>query len=283
MKQVQIDKHSFSIPESWKEVTDEQFRFIAIMLASNPNPNEMLLKIFMFITGIEAGDGFFTVGDKPFVSIKINDENVLIGSEELAYATMLLKWIFHERRNAEGDITYEFRCDRINNPVPKLKCGKTILHGPADGLTNITWGEYIYASSNLYWYAKSKQTSFLVKAAAILYREEGERTDSDCRIPFDSDKCEYRELIIRKAKMEDLLMINLWFQSCQTFLRSKFPHPYEGGGTATNDNPFDNYIRMTTAMAQHNAPSLSEWMKTELYVVLASLDEQIKNAKPKPK
>lgn len=283
MKKVQINNHSFGIPENWREITNEQFRYIAILLGTKLNPHEMLVKLFMFITGIEAADGYFTVGEKPYVSVKIEKEKFLISSEELAYATTLLQWIFHERRKESGEIIYEFRCDRINNPVPKLQCGKTILHGPADGLTNITWGEYIYASSNLYWYAKLKQTSFLVKAAAVLYREEGEHTDSDCRIPFDSDKCEYRELIIHKAPIAALHTINLWFQACQAFLKNKFPHPYEGGGTSTNDNPFDNYIRMTTAMAQHNAPSLSDWMKTELYVVLASLDEQIKNAKPKPK
>lgn len=283
MKTIDISGHRFFIPQKWNEFTDAHFRYIANLSAQKMNVNEMLAKIFLYVTGIKAGNGLFKDDKNVFVSICIGKEKYMVESEQFAYAVSLLEWMFRKRKTEKGDIIYELQCDRIQNPVPKLRCGKKTLFGPSDGLTNITWGEYVYASSNMHWYGKLHNTEFLVKALSVIYREEGEHTDSDCRIAFDSDNCEYREQILHRAPMHEVNSIYLWFQACQTYIRNKYPSIYEGATQEQNDNPFDNYIRMTTAMAQHNAPSITDWMKTELYVVLASLDEQIKNSKQKPK
>ena len=129
-----------------------------------------------------------------------------------------------------GHPTLEVHYNTLTNHFPQIKAGKTLLHGPGDLLTGMTFGEFRTALVHMgdYFESKGKDQSCLSRMIACLYRpapedlearKKREDWDGQTRVRFNADRiaeyanhCAAMSIVHRNAVL-------LWFTFCIDYVK----------------------------------------------------------------
>jgi hypothetical protein len=145
------------------------------------------------------------------------------------------------------------------------------LHGPADGLTNLRFWEYLKTNDHFCKYLKSKSDIDLNNFIACIYRQVKKITDpisydGDNRIPFNENLVTNHAKLI--ASMDPTYkdgIIIFWKGSCSLLLK-RFPEAFEGGEIK---NTYGAY-GIADAMAGAKFGRVDQVKEAWLYEVLIS-------------
>ena len=138
MKNLKINEKEFSIPSEWNEMTIEQLEFLALMINDgNCTVQEIKLKMILFSLGARiryykraTGNGY---------AVTIDSVTVYMTPAELASLSTLFDFLFVENEN-----NYMLDIKLTRNPLKKIIVKEQYpLIGPDDGLTNISYGQFI--------------------------------------------------------------------------------------------------------------------------------------------
>jgi hypothetical protein len=251
MNDVQIDKIRRPLPSTWNELTSRQLLFVSRLFQG-------MLTISDF--RVRALREFLSVKRKVFRKIDPEDAHFLC--ETLDFLTK------------EIALT--------SNVIPVIRTGLKKYYGPADAMTNCTFGEFTLASSVLDEYHKSGDEAHLDQLVAILYRPKKvfwfirrHFTDhQDPRVRFMNRSLKKR--ISRMAKVDYCIRYSvlLFFSGILNSLTGLYPYVYRHKDDFdSRDNGWASLI-ISLADGKTDDKSLETVMNSNLYNVFIGLNKK---------
>lgn len=163
---------------------------------------------------------------------------------------ILYEQLFDFLFNIADDETIIPQYDCLTNHLPKING----LHGPDDGLLDISFAEFRAAASELQLYLATKDDAHIDRLIACLYRPKGKMQPSGRNVkPFDIAKIDKYAPICSKIAPWKKQLILLWYSSCVNYIQT---------GEFTIDGraiSFAGLFLTTVPDAENSQPSLG-WL-----------------------
>lgn len=286
-----INKQTYYFPENWEEITQPQFLFLSRLTFESININELKLKLLLYFTGLKV----FQKKNRIFKGI----EHYMIGTDkenswwvslnDLFFACNSLDFILKEIRDKKGNyICHDINCQLVKNLIPVVELPSKLwfsdkFYGPADGLTNLIFDEYIAAETNLARFHETKKEEYLNKFIAVIYRQPKSKKelhavhfDGDVRLNFNDAFIDTRAKQIAKLDPEYKRAIRLWYEGCKMFLRRQFPHVFkvsESDEDSEKVNVFRAFMTLVDNLVESDVTKKPVIRKQYLMEVLESLEQ----------
>lgn len=209
-----MKKLDLKLPASWDEIAPDDVRFIFRRYEACCNgkisPLQLNTEIFCRLSG------------ESFLRARIRG----ISSEE-AEALYLrcendLAFLFSTSGADAGVLPLSY--DSVHNSLPVVRSGvaRTLLTGPASGLTDLTFGEFRQASSALNEFFRSSDVKDLDTAIAYLYRRRSRQANRAGRRVMSPDAAHIDKAIRDAGTISswEKTYIMMWFSACIRFLQS---------------------------------------------------------------
>ncbi len=312
MKIVCINGDHYQLPTQWNELNREQFLAICRLSLEAQAVTEIKAKVLFLLLGFRIERmKEQRIGDEECFYVSAGKKHVyLLAATDVAYLANKMDFIFRITEDDEGNKSYQFRSRLFRQLLPDIKLKDGILYGPADGLNNLLFSEFVVAENHYAGFIKSQETEagsekktekpqplkegaithYCDKLIATLYRPR--RRDYDENIPehaadgrevMNVGTAEKREKLVRSLNPEVKQGILFWYEGCKDFLRGKFPHVFEVQGESekvkgnsrlrsNEQSVFEGYVKMITSLAKNDATKVDAWMNTNLYGVLIAME-----------
>ena len=198
---------------------------------------------------------------------------------------------------AEGRTKLVLNISFTKNLVPRI--GR--LYGPADGLTNISFFEYIDAHHSYIEFIDTLNPDALDRLVTILYRPKkwfaGIRSrlnswDGQKRIPYNDNQVDKRQKKVKLLPYHYKYAVFLWFRGCEEFLRSgeiqigdstiKLSLLYEGAPVTSKDNT--GLVGVLYTLAESGVfGNAKQTAETNLFDVLVRIYQLLRLLREMPK
>ena len=213
-------------PSCWEEMNDEQFACVVqnwIKLHDGKiNEPEFFLIILYNFLGIKRSP-LHNLKDK-----RLSEEELQDKFANIWQLTETLHWILEKVDTPKGSV-YRLTYTDITNHIPELENdGGITLVGLADGMLDITFGEYRRAFAHFEAFNNNRQDIYLNRLIATLYLPERTGFDEIKTKPeFDGRRREkfnqnltphYAELL-KEVPFWKKYAIFLWFFNCDMWLK----------------------------------------------------------------
>lgn len=191
--------HAARIPSSWDEMSPEDIRFafrtFDKCVRKGRSPLEFNVRMLM---------RFLDIDKLPDDKTGRVSENVFMLCERC------LGFLFEEG-------TAKLSFSSVRNPIPRI--GR--LHGPADLLSDLTFGEFRHATRALQAWISGKEPSDLEETVAILYRTPSSKANRAGRKAGPIDGPSFRRDCRRAGRIpawkKNLVIV--WFSSCLKYIQ----------------------------------------------------------------
>lgn len=214
------DKRTYLLPGIWNELTPEQ------LLANAEN-------ILLYSTLETPADKYFLKTKIAFTlcGLRFEEATDFLVNEIQHKLLPGIEWLF-----LDNQLTLQL--------FPKVRIRKGfLLHllcGPSSNFNNLTFEEFDDAE---FFFARlttgeaQEQMKALNMLCAILYRQPGDQTKGDTRIPYSPHDNQTRETWFAACDIRIKLCIMLWYIGCRTQLTTDFAPLFESktnkGGATT--------------------------------------------------
>ena len=278
MHTLQIDNHSFSLPGEWKELSGEQFLKVASLCESRMSLAKFRLMLFTSFTGLRV---------LPKKEIYLNKQYYFylahgISREFLVASTELFQickcFDFMLQPVDEASTSYRVNFTSIVNLVPVMPAPYAILHGPADGLSNLIYAEYIHAETAYDSFIRTGKWKHALRLVAILYRPEvrnlnlnSPEYNGDKREPFNDFFVADRALSLKSVGSEYITAVVMWYAACRNWIISRWPEPFESSGPSEKTDVFTGFMRMVTSLAGNDVTRTEKVRQSYLYDIMFTL------------
>lgn len=251
MNQVQIDHFHRSLPSAWNELTGRQLLYVSRLFQEKLTIADFRVRVLR---------EFLSVKTKVFRRIDPEDAFVLCDTLDF--------------------LTKELNLTR--NVIPVIKTGTKKYYGPADAMTNCTFGEFTLASLALEEYHKSGDENHLDQLVAILYRPKKtfwfikrHFTDhQDPRVRFMNRSLKKRTTKMAKVDQCIKYSVSLFFSGVLNSLTSLYPYVYrQNDDFNSQDNGWATLI-ISLADGKTDDKSLETVMNSNLYNVFIGLNKK---------
>ncbi len=241
-----------TIPEHWDECTPSQLEYILKrafdVVSGTMDMHTFRVMVFAGLTGLRKTPGYhFTRKVAPG---KHEEVNAMV----FQLAGQLCSWPFSEAPRQEGDEAekHEMNIDTVKNLLPTIHSKGTAIHGPADLLADITFGEFRSALREMDAHIDRAKDPDAVKEAmdalnrfmAVLYRPSG--TGRGKRSTFVADGIQRYADLAKAIPLWQKQTTLLWFTYCIKYIQTEdinidgqtinlsvlFPKSTDGSGTA---------------------------------------------------
>jgi hypothetical protein len=253
MNKVEIDGKVNFLPSEWNELTKDQVIFVSRLFMAQLSVVEFKLRALF---------KFLALGRKMMKRIDPEDAHYLM-------------------------VNLSFLLDEVSltkNLQPILKAGSHRYYGPADGLTNCTFGEFTRVNSLLDTFSLSKDQKYLDEMMAVLYRPK--RRFWFVRKAFTDNqdprrRFAIRTLVRRTRKLKKLAYpvkysVFLFLSGVLNSLPGKFPYVYKHDGEAPGEDGGWASLIISLADGKTDDLSLETVMNSNLYNVLIGLNKKAK-------
>lgn len=206
------------IPESWDEMTPEQIRFVfkthEECVRKGRSPLDFNITVLYYLMGVKRT--FQSI--RRFCTQKVFAEKV---SENVYWLCHnCLSFLFEQEKESDQAPRLAYRSVINSLPEVRSKVGPLLI-GPADLLSDLTFGEFRKASAALSAFFKSREMSDLDECIACLYRRRSKTANRAGRkvrpIGFDFEK-DIRLAGAIPVWQKNLIMC--WFSSCLEYLQT---------------------------------------------------------------
>lgn len=282
MHQLKTQDTTLSFPSNWNELTAVQLLFFCRLVKKESNMNKLYFRLLLNFTGLK-------IFQKP--SEEIDQEACyLLGTDKqnkwyipvthLVYFAQPLTFMFAEMFDKEG-VSKGFRvdCRMTTNVLPKINT----LCGPANGLTNLVFDEFIEAETNYFSYQNTQNEAFLNKFIAVLYRPEKSSKEQssltyngDVRVSFNSALTEKYAAITAKFSSAHKQAICYWYEGCKHFIMQTYPRVFKTGGESSPIDMYRGYQKMINASVEGDPTKKDQVRTAMLFDVLETFEENAK-------
>ena len=227
MNLVEIPEKNIAVefPSCWDELTNTQFAFVMQnwlkVVDGYLNQHEFKLIVLYHFLGIKYG---------PFDArrdARIKPESLEQKYENLWRLTEKLEWLF-EYRNENGKKTVSLSYYEVTSRLPEIEVAGIMFIGPADGMVNITFGEYRQAWMYFELYISGRRDDDLNLLVATLYRPErlGYETlkisptfDGQRSEPFNANLTQHYAALVADIPFWQKYVALIWFLNCDRLIK----------------------------------------------------------------
>ena len=270
MNKIKFSKDSYFLPSSWHEMSTKSLVTLSKLVINYKDSTGILFKLALKIMGMRmAYRKSIEIDGKRHFYIRQGRNIYLVTSAQMAPLIETLSFIFQD-----NDIKPVF----VKNPFPELKTGifKKLL-GPADGLTNITFGEFIQAEIQRSAWNDTKNEAHLNNFLAILWRPPAHNhADGDKRVPLLQDTVDKTSKAIARQPPHIKQVMTWFYYGCLDFLYNKFDYvfsPGEPGKIST----FDSFMNLVGSLAKNDLSKFDTVRNSPLYDALYNLQSIMEN------
>jgi hypothetical protein len=234
-----------SLPGNWNELTAKEILYLLKLTSENISPQECKVKMMLYCLNAsikQKRNGLFL--------LKIGREKHLVSSEWINDQAEKLDFLLSDP-DEEGNRYIYPKLTR--NPFPTLTSRLRTLKGPADGLTEITYDQFIFLQT----YQDRMQTddNAIDLFISVIYTYKGK---NDVKLVSHLDP--------------NVKMAIFWFYlGCLDFITAKFPLTFSGGGEAKG-SVFENQMRIVNTLANGDVTKKPEVRNSNLYDALYSME-----------
>ncbi len=265
MRTIQIDNNTYEVPGDWNEMTNDQLLFLALLFKQERTAQEVKLQLLLF--SLKAQIKRYTRAQGDGCKVTIQGKTFYLLPEAFAGLSAGFDFLFKE--SEEGRAMLDVRLTR--NPFPELVAKPVSLFGPDDGLSNLSYGQFVMLRTWQQRLAVSPETS-IDNFLAVMYKGDGFNTSEDGN----------PELL--KGVSTEVKMVLYWFYlGSMAFIQERFPRVFPGGSESGGD-VFDGQMRLIDEMAGGDVTKKEQVKKSLLYDAIYTLDMAIeRDAKAKRK
>ncbi len=264
--------HTFAGPSCWKELSDEQSIAVMRVRAQVSEDSSCLFPLLKTLYGISYAQQRWLFDERYLRRQGMNNEQI---DQTLRKGQVLLNtltWIGQDDADAVFPAQFRLYSYQYGSPLVLVKqlLDRRRYYGPAAGLKNCTFAEFMFADVAF-------QKRDWPKLAAILFRPAGS-DPADARQPFDRHQVEARAK--RFAQLDEALLERIAFAyACSLMsLKKHFRFVFQESGeesTATGGKQA-NWLDVAISMVKLDATRVAEVEKLNLYLALKVLNEQIR-------
>src|SRR5690606_24131084 len=211
------------IPDHWDECSDKEleslFRMAMQVVDGKMTYGEYCVRAFCKLSGLRFGIAF-QIRKRLNLHLKYTEALYRLALE-------LAGWAFQKIEETDK---YEFNYDSITNRYRAIKTKSSIMYGPGDLLSDITYKEFRSALDHMDDYATYLRANepeladqSLHYFLSCLYRpgEKGKR----CAL--DTEELDHYSLFVRKIPLWQKKWIQIWFAYCVQYIQRQ-PFQIEG-------------------------------------------------------
>lgn len=295
MHELTINKQTYYFPQRWDELTAQQLIYICRLTFDKSNLAEVKLKLLLYFTGLKVyyRKQRIMQGIEHYLIGSSKEHAWWISCHDIIFACKGLDFLFKEIKNKKGEyICHDLDSRLVTNLLPSIELPHSFLfmalsgvklHGPASGLTNLIFEEYIQAETNLVRFRETGKQEYLHKFIAILYRpvkskreQQSITYDGDIRLRFNDSAIDSRARQIEKLAPEIKKAILLWYDGCKYFITKQFPNLFKPPTEEETSEPgdtFRNFMKLVDNMADSDVTKKPTIRQSYLMDVLESLEQ----------
>jgi hypothetical protein len=273
---IQIGRKKVSPPMKWSELTQKQLISVCKYFGGVifPNQNDKIDEGLFYAAKMMIIKSFLKLRWWTFIKID---------TEQFAELLQLTDFL-------DGKV------DLDTQLFPTIKVGRTVYHGPLQGLKNSSFSEFIYADTFFVLYSKDSKIEYLYKMIAAMYRpaiSESLKNDplwnGDLRAPFNENRIDEYAKLIQEKVPEDTIYACLFFYwgfRNQHLLKFKevFPEKTEKQiqhESTQKRNAGPQWINTAMEMAGGIHGTFKETMNESWFTIMMDLQQQIKKSREK--
>ncbi|MDR1716328.1 MAG: hypothetical protein LBS20_10825 [Prevotella sp.] len=231
----------FHLPGEWNELSTDQLLFLIELVGKNVPAEEIKLKLLLYClkTRVRKRNIDFSY------RLKIRKSYYDLSVEELYAISEIFDYLFIYK-----DEQPQINPLLVKNPFPVIRAGWVKLYGPADGLTDYTYQQFMELQIAQSEAGNSEKD--IKKFISSMYRRK------------NGKKSRLFALVPNKKRIAIL-----WFYiGCMNFLQEKFPLPFSGKGTS---DIADGQMRIVDAMAKNDVTKKKKVRNADLYEAFYSM------------
>jgi hypothetical protein len=279
---ISIGKYSIKIG-SWNELTRQQLLQFCRVNYSNSNPFDLKVKLLVNFFGlIPLQKKTITIDNELNYWFIKGWKRILLSISQIHVASEAILSTFY-RKNRDGN--YEFDCFLSKNIIGSFRAKFCKHCGPVDGLTNITFREFIYADTFYIDYATTQSIDALNKLIGLLFRpkrrflwllKRKNNYNGDSRIRFNDFHIDRLATQVKNIDPALKQAIIYFYIGCRRFISIRFPEIFTGGSDSNEKlDTFKMYLKITDILAQGNPINKEAIRDQQLYDVLDSLNNYL--------
>lgn len=228
MNTIEIPERNIKVefPSSWEEMSDDQFACVVQnwlkLMDGKINQDEFRIIVLYHFLGIKRGP-FQEWKDKRLGRQQLEDKFANVWQ-----LTELLSWLIRIEQTDDGPVGF-LDYHEIKNRLPELENdGGVKILGPADGLLDVTFGEYRRGWAHFEAYTKNRKHIDLDRLVASLYRPVRENFnelrvhpdfDGNKREPFNPHLTDHYAELLKSVPFWKKYIIYVWFGNCDRFIK----------------------------------------------------------------
>lgn len=253
MRKLTIANKTIEVPSEWNELLDEQLKLLASLLIKKQTLPEVRLKLLLFCIGARVRQANEQVSD--VWALSLGSKTVFLSAAELEEMGRMLDFLF----DAEGRL--DVRLTRT--PFFRLETPRMMLMGPEDGMTNVSYGQFVQAQT-LLPLVQADFDSHINDFLCVLWKD----------LRFEPTEDGAPEWLYGVPDSEKRVMLWYYIGSLR-FIAEKFPRLFSGGEAATDENPFDAQQRIIDELAGGDVTKKEQVRRSPLFDVLYTLEMAI--------
>jgi hypothetical protein len=290
-----LNNDTFIIPDSWDELNHAQFLRISDLSTRNLPVNQYKTYILLAILGFHAGSRMHAYThnpNSPAAEGKIkepcyqlhdykNKKKYLISVCDMAYVVnSTLNYLFIESI-VDNKPVIQIDCKLKKTIITSISAQGETWYGPGDSLSNSIYEEYIRCLVSASEFASGDSTG-LDRLICAMYRpgnSENASENGDFREPFNDNLVQHRAKFVANLHPSLKNAIMLQFNGAIRNISEIFNNAYGSGNGSMNSSPRDIFMQqfeIIDNLAQHRIPDKEAIRKTQLYDVLQTLDNVVK-------
>lgn len=298
MHELTINRQTYYFPDRWEELTVQQLLHICHLTLDKINLNEIKIKLLLYFTGLKVYHRKQRImqGIEHYLIGSSKECAWWISANDIVFACRGIDFLFKEVRDKKGAyIAHDLNSRLVTNLLPNIEITRSFifkfsnsqilkLYGPASGLVNLIFEEYIMAETYLSRFRETGNEEFLHKFIAVLYRpckskkeQQDNNYDGDIRLPFNDAFTESRAKQIARLSPEFKKAILLWYDGCKWFIAQKFPNVFRApSGDEEESEPgktFEHFMTLVDSMADSDTTKKPVIRKAYLMDALESLEQ----------
>lgn len=253
MRTITIANKKIEVPSAWNELLDAQLRLLACLVMEAYSLQEVKLKLLLFCIGARVRRANEQVSD--VWALDLGSKTVFLSAAELEEMGRMLDFLF----DTEGRL--DVRLTRT--PFFRLETPRMMLMGPEDGLTNVSYGQFVQAQT-LLPLVQADFDSHINDFLCVLWKD----------LRFEPTEDGAPEWLYGVPDSEKRVM--LWYYiGSMRFIAEKFPRLFSGGESSTDENPFEAHQRIIDELAGGDVTKKEQVRRSPLFDVLYTLEMAI--------
>lgn len=255
MRKLTIANKTIEVPSEWNELQDHHLTKLQDLLYERNTPQAIRVKLLLYILRARVTPYVYPKNNYKIWGISIEGERVFMDSAELIDLASVFDFLF----DTEGRL--DVRLTRT--PFFRLETRRMMLMGPEDGLTNISYGQFVQTQS-LLPLVMADFDSHINDFLCVLWKD----------LRFEPTEDGDPEWLLGVPDSEKQVM--LWYYiGSMRFIAEKFPRLFSGGESSTDENPFEAHQRIIDELACGDVTKKEQVRRSPLFDALYTLEMAI--------